>query len=454
MACFQFGKTLKEGGGLLLIRVTNVLAGFLIVALFARLLGARAYGNYVLAQAICLNLTLALHLGMPTLLTREVAAAVATGNAGQVRRIERWSLRLILTMAAVLAVLASVALTTAAALGDWPRMPHFLPIALLGGGIVVTLALQQRSIGLLSGLGRVVAAQLPDGVIRPLALLALGVAALTLWPRNLAALLGGFLAASLVSLAAGWLLLRRARPDSAAAAAAPEPALAWLRRLAPFLAIGVVVTLNGTVDVLLLSAFLPPAEVGRYKVAALLAAIPLNLHTVSQNMLMPRAARAWAVGDLAQLARLARAASRVSFLVVFTYAALFAIGSEWVVDRVFGKDFAAIAELVFLLLASGLLATFAASGPTLLNMCGHAALNSRIAAMGLAVNVMGGLLLIPLLGPAGAAFASIGASAFAGFMSWRAVRIAIGVRCDVASGFRSPIVELESPATDIRYPAE
>jgi O-antigen/teichoic acid export membrane protein len=82
---------LKGGLGSIVIKVSNTLLGFLTTLVLARLLGASNYGAYSFALTIILFLTLPVQMGLPQLITREIAKMQALQHWGLMREIWQWS---------------------------------------------------------------------------------------------------------------------------------------------------------------------------------------------------------------------------------------------------------------------------------------------------------------------------------------------------------------------------
>ena len=150
-------------GSSLLARIASAGAAFGLHALLARLAGADQYGtfSYVLA---CLGIAVLLAgLGLDLSLVRYVAVYRAQAAWPYLTGLWRWSRRLVLTAACVIAALAALLLA-------YTR--HDLSASLVRTGwiaccVLPLAALLRLSEARLLGLKRVVLAQLPDGVFRP-----------------------------------------------------------------------------------------------------------------------------------------------------------------------------------------------------------------------------------------------------------------------------------------------
>lgn len=420
-----------EGFALLVIRVVNTLLGVLTVSLFARWMGAEEYGRYVFALTVGLLLSLPLHMGLPTLLTREIAAAIAVGRADVAKGLLTWSLRLIAITTAGLLGLGLAGSGLVWSLGQWQLPTSDLYVIGVSVGIAVTLALQQRSIGILSGMRRLVLSQIPEGMVRPVILLVLGVLALQNWEADYRTILGIYLLASIISMSVGFAFVRHARPASFAEPGRGTIQAHWLWDLLPFTMIAAIATLNNYSDILLLGAMLPLTEVAHYKVATLIGLMPLALHGIGITMLMPRAATAWKQGNLDHLTRLGRQVSRVSFGIALLYGVGFVLLGQQIIDLFLGPEYAKTYQLTLAILLVPLLMTVAGSSITILNMSNHAGITAKIAAAAAVSNVAFGLLFIPLFGVMGAAMSSIVSVGILNVSAWWLVRVRIGVRCDV-----------------------
>lgn len=410
-----------------MVRAFNIGSGFLIVAILTRGLGPGGYGTYALAQALSSVLSLAMHWGMYTFLTREIAASLAKSEFATAQRLEKFSRVVVL---ASMPVAASIFISISMAL----KFLGLFDISTAAIACIICMAAfnscQQRTSAILSGRGRQLNAQVPEGLIRPALFISFLVTLGWAWNGNSMGALYIYATASAVALAAAAYLTCNSRPDGQPVASGPVPYRKWTLQLPPFALIGMIGIAMANADVLVLFSVLPRTELGQYKLAAVIASIPGNLHSIVISMLMPRAAAAWARGEKAELKSLACLSSRISFAFASFYSVILLIFGNYLIPYIFGSPYDQTYYLSCLLLVPALATTFVGSSFTILNMCGQVRLNSAIALAGLALSLPGLWLFGALWGAEGAAVAAGIATTAMNFAAWVAVKRRVGIRCD------------------------
>ncbi len=417
----------KEGGGLLIVRAFNIGSGFLIVGILTRGLGPDGYGFYAFVQALSAVLSLAMHWGLYTFVTREVAASMARSELCRVQALETFSRNVVL---ASIPAAALVFIGCCAALRSFGMFE--LPLAVIVCIILLAAlnAFQQRSIAILSGRSLQFRAQFPDGLARPALFILLLVVLGSAWNQDATKALYLYAIAAASALALTAYLTFHKRSERAESSLLEVRYREWLGQLPPFVLIGTIGIAMANADVLVLFSILPRSDVGQYKLAAVLASIPTNLHSIVILMLMPRAASAWARGDKAELKSLAVNSSRVAFIFASLYSAVLVIAGPILITYAFGQSYNQVYRLSCFLLVPGLCTTFVGSAFTLLNMCGQAQLNSAIALVGLFLSLITMWAFGALWGADGAAAATVITGFALNAAAWIAVKRRIGIRCD------------------------
>ncbi|MCW1400961.1 oligosaccharide flippase family protein [Novosphingobium sp. MW5] len=416
-----------EGVGLLAIRVFSISSGFLIVAILTRGLGPDGYGTYAFVQSFSAVLSLAMHWGIYTFLTREVAASIARSDLERAQAMEAFSRAVVFASIPVVALIFIVCCAALSMLGMFD-----LPRTIVASIILLAAinACQQRGIAILSGRSRQVGAQIPEGFARPALFITTLLALASIWREDpVTALYFYVFAAATAFAVTSWLTIRT-RPSRVPDVVFSVSYREWLGQLPPFALIGMIGIAMANADVLLLFNLLPRSDLGQYKLAAVIASIPANLHSIVISMLMPRAAAAWARGDKAELTSLAHKASRTSFAFAAFYAAALVLVGQSLITYAFGPAYDQAYRLSCLLIVPGLCTTFVGSAFTLLNMCGEAQLNSAIALVGLFCSLISMWAFGTLWGADGAAVATIITALALNVAAWAAVKRRIGIRCD------------------------
>lgn len=394
--------------------------------IFARWLGPAQFGAYSFVIAAVGLLLLPARLGLPELLTRDIAASRGSAATVNVRATIRKGYLLVGVAALAIVLIGQVALQLApqTSLGELMKF---------GLWLIVPAAFFEVTIGVLRGLGRTLSFQLYGTLLLSGVTLLISAALMLGLNRYDAdiAIEGRFIAVTLLLLIAGghlWSLLRHHVVDDAS----------QVRGAGELLQTGLGFMLNALVymalmrvDLLVLGLIADEVEVGLYRVAVeggLLVAFAYGAATI---VLAPEYARLFAAGEHQLLQRLVRQTGRLIMLAGAATAIPLIIFSEQIVTLVFGAEYAG-AGLALSILAAGHFATFFFGDPVyLLNMTGHHNRITALVGVGLAISLILCLVLIPLLGLTGAALAaSIALVSYRAF-AFRAVYRTLGINCAV-----------------------
>ena len=160
---------------------------------------------------------------------------------------------------------------------------------------------------------------------------------------------------------------------------------------------------NNYLDQLVLSQLVPPADLGRYAIAASVTMIPVPLVSAIGNVAFPRlAARRTAATDGSRMQLAAAASAGMAAAILLPIA----LSAYWVIPAVFGPAYRSAVPLLWILTPGGIfLATGQVVGDLLrgLNRPGLVAAAQGLAAVGTVVLL---LALLPSTGVAAAAIAS------------------------------------------------
>ena len=409
-------------------RLAGMAASFAAGVLLARGLGVEGYGFYSLAFAVITIAAIPGELGLPILVTREVAAASATRDYGKLFAVLRWADRTTFWVAGGVALLIA-----AAGLALSGRLPPQLAWALVLGAPVIPLITLAKTRGAaLQGLNHVVRGQVPWTLLRPL-LLAAMVGALLVTGRALTAplamALNSIVAAIVLAFAFVWL---RQRLPQARPAKLPDGGRGWLASALPMGLMEGIRVLQTELAILLVGLIAAPGLVGLFRVANVTATMAAAAVTIVAAVAMPLIARLHAERDPARLQKMVTAVAYAQFAGVLALALPLLLFPGQLLAFAFGPGFAPAGDAMRILLLSQL--ANAAFGPNmaLLAMTGH---ERRVArAMGAALLLMA--LLVPLLayfwGLAGAALAMSAAMVLWNLLARRDSLKLLGVETSIA----------------------
>ena len=423
-------KTVIGSAGL---RFTGIFFGFLVGVQLARGLGVESYGIYGLAMSIIALLTVPIEIGLPQLLTREVAVADQGGNQRRLRGIMRWANRVVIltTIAIVILAVASLAATQ-------EDLASPLSMTLLAGLLMAPLVAFSNLRGAtLRGLHHIVRGQLPDTLVRPASFsILLFIVSLLSIPLTPAFAMGLGAASAAVALAVGVTMLRRALPPEVRVAAPETYAREWWASTLPMALSEGMRVLQGHLVILLLGFMATASMVGVFRVANsvyLLIAVPFTLLNIVGA---PIIARLHAQEDKSRSQRLMSwiALGMVGTTILLTLP--FVAAGETLLSVVFGTGFGDANAPLLVLCAGAVINGFFGASTTLLNMTGHHARVTRAAGISLATLAVTSPPLIHYFGVMGAAMATAFALILANGLAWRDALSLLGLDTSAVRLFR------------------
>jgi O-antigen/teichoic acid export membrane protein len=299
------------------------------------------------------------------------------------------------------------------------RGPFCVAMALVP---ITTLTLLRQ--GGMQAFGRVVSGQLPEYLIRPL-LIIIGVALLAvvghkaLTPTT--ALIANVIGVSIAFLV-GAVLLARTLPNALRSAQSQFATRDWLRASLPMMLISGVWLANSYVATLAVGAFDGPRAAGIYNVDQKGAELIVILLFAVNMPLAPAVARLHAKGDLQGLEHTTERMARAIMLVSAPVAALFIAFPDRYL-KIFGAGFHGGATALVILAVGQLVNAMAGPSGNVLVMTRHERAAVSGVAVGLLLNVVLAVALVPYLGVTG------GAIAFASSLGvWNIILVVIARR--------------------------
>lgn len=421
------------------VQLGGMALGFLVGVQLARGLGVAGYGYYGIAMAVVTLATIPGTLGIPKLVTREVAAAQSRKDLGALFGVLRWADRVCLYISAVIAIVIAVA----AAISWRARSGAAAEAILLGAPMIALLPLGAIRGAALRGLHHVVLGQLSNAFLRPLAmsiLLFVVFAARSGIGPPAAMALNSLIAAGALVLTDTWLRTRlpklRAQPSTA-------NSRGWLSSSIPMALTDAVFALQQQLAVLVLGIVAAPAQVGLFRVCIATYTVMLVPVTAVNLVVLPMIARLYAQSDLTKLQRLVTASARIQFAGVFflSLPLLFAAGPLFAF--VFGSGYAPAAETMRILAVGGIVSAGFGPNGALLNMTGHERRVTRAMLGSLVINLAVIALLAPRWGSVGSATGVLVALCTWNVMLWRDARRSLALETSIFPIRRSRAESME-----------
>jgi len=411
------------------LRVTSMLLSFLVGVLLARNLGPSGYGIYALVMAITALLTVPTEFGLPSLVTREVAAARAKKDWGRIRGVLSWAN----TVVAILSL--SLLGVTAGWLifGGYIEDKLFSKTFLWGLLLIPLVALSNLRGATLRGLEQIIRGQLPDLVLRPgVFVLLLGS---TVWFTKTSLTADSAMAlhviAAAVAFFVGMVMLLKAIPSQCRHAASVTEPGKWVSSAFPMALTEGMRHLQGHLAVLLLGWFATQSDVGLYRVAdqvGILVALPVS---VIHIVVAPFISRLHAEEDHFRLKKIVSYASTGMFLGALCIFIVFALFGQSFLGLFFGSEFKPAYNALLILCSGQLVSSFFGPNATLLNMTHHERLVTRAFLVSLILSASLGIGLVPGYGIIGAAIASTVGLLTWSILMWNYARRVLNINASV-----------------------
>ena len=370
--------------------------------ILTRLLGAKLYGLYALANTVVTVITIPSSLGLPTSMVHFVASYAETGKWDRLRWVVKAAFRAVF-FSSILGALVVLALSPWASHTVFKKDGLLLPL----GGLAVALpflALYLVSSGGLQGLKAIRGKVFIERIAHPLffsILLVVG----GYWFRSLEYILVCFFLAAVAVFGLGlFWLLRKLKAVPAPPPAPPD----WKHLLSFSMPVMATQFLNYFIlwsDILVMGMYRPAQEVGIYAIASRLAAAVSMPTEALGASLAPSFSGLTGRGDAAGLKRLFHTSTRWTLLLAGVLCTALVLGGLPIL-HVFGKDFRA-GFWALCILAGGQMfsACFGANG-ILITMSGHPKANMFNAIFIGLGNLGLQLFLVPRFGAVGAATAA------------------------------------------------
>ncbi len=405
-----------------LVRAASAGILYLSQVILARWMGAADYGIYVWVWTLVLVLGGISHLGLGPSLMRLIPAYRETGQMDLLRGLLIGSRWLAFVGGSIVSITAYWFLRTFA----FEIPDTYLLPAMLGTVCIPLFALTDLQDGLGRAKGWMAIALVPPYVLRPLALLSMmALAHLAGLPVDAITVTFGAIIACWAASFVQTLMVQR-RIDEIIP---PGPRVyafgPWIRSSLPLLAIYASELVLQNADVLVLSAHLPPQQIGMYFAAGKTMALVMFVHYAVGSATAKDFAALHARGDTSALETHIRDAAKWTFWPSLAAAlAILALGKPllWLFSPSFVDAYP-----VMLVLAAGFLFR-AAVGPAefLLNALGEQKICAAVAIFAALLDIMLNLLLVPDFGMIGAATATATALASAAILNAWAARRRIG----------------------------
>lgn len=405
------------------IRVVGGAFSFLASVFLARLLGPEEYGKYGILLAMATVLAIPFSTGLSRAITKETAEARVTGDPGRIPQILKKGTQLFLAMLIPLAALAAIL--------------FYLDVTVAGtaSGIIIAailaplFAADANRVGAMQGLGSAIGSQIPDQIIRPIAIVGLVLLILGI-SGSADAAVGAFAysAASLFALALGGIMLRRLLSVHLDGSEATT-SMKW-SHFAPLVAtmsiLGGSKVLTASIDMLVLNWLGDLSGAGHYKVALAGLAVASMGMTAIQAVLYTRIAGSIPAGDTARTLRTIDGAIGWQVLITAIMVVLIVTIGRPVITLLYGADYLDAWPILLILSCGYLVASIFGPSEEILMLRGRQLLAASVILVAVVLVVGIAAVLGPDLGAVGVAIAATVGTVFRAIVLMFLAHSAIG----------------------------
>lgn len=363
------GTAAKGSLAALAVAVGGVLVSFAVQVSLTRALGATEYGTYAVVLVWMNVVLLFTKIELDIVTTRFVGAYTAAEDWPRLHGLLRTVPRHVLIR--TLSVAAIAAAVFLALRGS--RFDHFVPAALMAAILFVLTAQVMVRSAALQGFKRVLPAQLPNVVLRPVLFLGMVWATMAAGVRFGAATAIAFNAlAALVAILVADRYVHRATPAAVRHAVPVSEAKEWRRVGYGLVFISAAqLSLSQSSDIVLVAALLDRTEAAHYAVASQLALLVSFASTAVMFIVAPLISELYAKQQLDTLRRFTRATTTVCLVVSLLLLLGMAIFGRLLLG-VYGASFkVAYPALLVLALSHFVTATVGSLAGWLMTMTGH-----------------------------------------------------------------------------------
>ena len=400
------------------VRVASAAILYLSQVVLARWMGGFEYGIYVFVWTWVLVLSGVSHLGLPTAMIRLLPEYLQRGEHGLLRGL--------LLGGRAVAVLSGTAVACAAMALIWligARLnSHYVLPIFLAFACVPLCALSDVQDGIGRGRGWMAVGLVPPYILRPLLLLACMTTAHFLGlPTDASTAAGSAVVATWAAALLQMLLVERRFAREVPREPRKYDFKRWFRVALPLMVITVCDLALQNTDVLIVSAYLSPTEVGMYFAAAKTMSLIMFIHYAVGSAVANHFAALKARGDHESLKALVRDAVNWTFWPSLAAAiVILALGKPllWLFSPQFTEAYP-----VMFVLAIGFLVR-ASMGPAefILNMLGEQQLCAIVLVVSAVLDVALSFALVPVFGMIGAAIATSVALVTAAILNYAVAR--------------------------------
>jgi O-antigen/teichoic acid export membrane protein len=382
------------------VKILNMFLTLVSGILLARLLGPDDYGMYVFILSIITLLGLPTQGGLPILVMRETSRYYHNLEWSKLSGLIQVANKFVILVSLFTVLIAAVALFI---IESELKSSGFLWALLL----LPLIAFGNIRGATLRGLREVVLGSLPEQVIRPLAVVLLLILSITLEIQvTLEISLQFTLIGAFLAFLFGAITLVKYYPEQSRIATSSTETKLWLRSIVPLTIFSSLNIVNNQIGVIFLGFTGLEEDISYFRVAfqgALLVAFGLM---VADQVVAPHVIRFSNEKNKLILQRMIKNAAQGMTAISFFLVAIYYFSGKYFIEVLFGVEYLPAYMPLFVLSIGQLIRVATGSSGIVLNMLGYEKEVVKGALIGLLINLLLCLILVPKYGAIGAAVAT------------------------------------------------
>lgn len=382
------------------IKIVNKILLLLVGIAMARILGPDDYGIYVFAISLVTLIGIPFQGGLQTLALRETAKYHHDEETKYIRGLITRSHQLLFLYIAIILII------TASIIYYFPG-DHVWHIGVVLWSLLLLPidGLSALRSGVLRGFKKVVIADLPEQVVRPLVILIfISVAALLGVEVSPVDAMQYTLVGAAAGLALGVALLNKVLPHYVARSQTDYATRRWIKSLVPLVVFSALYISSNHITVVLTRILSDDKSVGIYHVAYQGAVLVSFVLTILNSVISPHVVKLYHSGEIDKLQKMLTSSARLSFLLSLLLVIVYWFAGEQLIVKLFGQNYIEAWSVLMILSLAQLVSVGSGSVGVVLNMLGHEKQTVRAGAFSLSINIALCFILIPEIGAEGAAF--------------------------------------------------
>jgi O-antigen/teichoic acid export membrane protein len=395
--------------GVFTVNVANQLLSFALFILLARVLGVYEFGLFMVAWSWLRILMIGGKAGLDQSAIKLVPQYLAQKDWPSIKDFLRFGRTATIGMSLVIALIALLCVS-------WTDQQTPSNLYAYAFAIIPLWALIQFDQSILRSFGLTQISTLPEGIARPalqIAAIAFAIISLNTAPTAQTAMIASICAFGITACLAHIFTISRTPPELKSAQKSPQSSQQkpsanrkeWIGLSFTLMLLSGGMILMKNADIVMISAFIGPEQAGLYSAATRLAMLCTFVLTAVNMVIAPQISTLYQAQKRVELQTLLRHAALLIALATLPIALILILGANLALG-LFGADFIAANQALYILTGAQLFNALSGSVGFIMTMTGHHKRAAIYFTLALAANLILNAVLIPMWGINGAAIAT------------------------------------------------